>query len=391
MRRISKAFVLTTVIALASGTFMGSALAALSRFLIEDFGLSNAQFGLLPTIFTLGGTLSVYFIGRVADRVGGRNLLRVHLALCLAGILAAAVAGSYAWLLVSVAAAGLGSTSANPATNRLIAANVPARVQATVVGIKATGQPLAVIVAGAILPTAAMAWSWRASLALGAMFPLAGMALMSTVPIDEPDTAFSRARDTRNSRRAVRWIAINGFFVGGAAAAVVSFLPLFGQETIGLSATEAGALLSAAGLTSLIGRLLWGRIAGRFKHVNVALSWLSVFSIAATVALVLSGSLDSIFLVWVAAAVAGLTMLSWNALGMTAVVSEVEIAASGRASGTVMSAFLGGWMTTPFVFGWTLDVTGSFTVGWLIVLGFNVAAVAPLLLWQRDPKPILHT
>ena len=387
MKRISKAFMLATVIALASGTYMGSALAALSRFLIDDFALSNAQFGLLATTFTLGGAISAYVMGRVADRVGGHRLLRVHYSFCFAGIAAAAVARSYVWLLISVVVAGLASASANPATNRLIALNVPAPARATVVGVKATGQPLSVIMAGAILPTAAIAWGWRASLALGVLFPLLGMALMTFVPTDDPAASLTTRVDARKSKRAILWIAINGLSVGGGAAAVVSFLPLFGQQAIGLSITQAGALLSTAGLMSLVGRLVWGRMTGRFRHVNVALTWVSIVSVASTLGLILSGYLSNTALVWVSAATAGLTMMSWNAVGMSAIVAEVDIASAGRASGIVMSAFLAGWMITPSIFGWTLDVTGSFTVGWMIVLGLHLAALIPLALWRLQPDP----
>lgn len=385
MKRISKAFVLAAVVSLASRTFMTNALAALSGFLIAEFSLSNAQFGLLPTMYTLGGALSAYFAGRVADRVGGRRLLQYHFVLCLIGVVAAAIAPAYGWLLLIVALAGISSTSANPSTNRLIALNVPAPKQASVVGIKATGQPIAVIVAGAVLPVAALAWGWRAAMALGALLPLLGLALMGSVPHDNPTKLRSERRTIESStNRTVVWIALHGFCLGGASAAVASFLPLFGREAVGMSATQAGALLSLAGLMSLIGRLLWGRLIGRFRHVNVALTWLSLISVVATLILILSGRLESALLVWAAAAVAGLTMLSWNAVGMTAVVSEIDIATAGRASGTVMSAFLAGWMSTPALFGWTLDVTGSFLAGWSIVLGLNLAALLPLMAWRRQ-------
>lgn len=388
MIRVSKAFVLATVVALASGTFMGSALAVLSRFLIEEFSLSNAQFGLLATASTLGSAIGAYFIGRIADRTGGRRLLRVHFALCLIGVVAAALAPNYLWLLATVGVVGLVSASANPATNRLIAVSVPARSRSAVVGVKATGQPLSIIAAGALLPTAALAWGWRGGLLVGVLFPILGMALMPSVPPDEPEESSDPTASAAGYRTTILWVAAHGFCVGGGAAAVVAFLPLFGQEAIGLTPTAAGALLSLAGLMSVVGRLVWGRIAGRVTHVSRSMVWLSATSIISTVFLILSGGMESVPLLWMAAAASGFTMMSWNSVGMSAVVAEVDVGSAGRASGAAMSAFLAGWMVTPSIFGWTLDLTGSFLVGWAIVLGLHAAALAAPFLWtMQRSKP----
>jgi predicted MFS family arabinose efflux permease len=381
MQRVSNSFLATMVIALSAGTYIGSALASLSRFLIHDLDLSNTQFGLLITMFTLGGAASAPFIGRLADRVGGRRLLRIHFVLCLGGVLAAVAAQSYLWLMVSVAVTGLASASANPATNRLIARNVPEVKRASSVGIKSIGQPLSVMAAGAFLPPAAAAWGWRASLALGAVLPVAGMALLRSISPDDPRQSTEPQSAGPVTRLPLRWLCINGFAIGGIAAAVVSFLPLYSQDALGFSASSAGVLLSLAGLASLIGRLWWGRTAARFSSVVVPLIWLSLASGVSTIVLILSGAAGPM-LIWIAAPIAGLSMMSWNAVGMAAIVAEVELSAAGRASGVVMSAFLAGWMITPSVFGWILDASGSYVAGWALVLGLHAVAISPLLAWQ---------
>jgi predicted MFS family arabinose efflux permease len=207
------------------------------------------------------------------------------------------------------------------------------------------------------------------------------MALLRSIGPDDPRQSTELQPAGPVSRLPLRWLCINGFAIGGIAAAVVSFLPLYSQDALGFSASSAGVLLSLAGLASLIGRLWWGRTAARFSSVVVPLIWLSLASGVSTIVLILSGAAGPM-LIWIAAPIAGLSMMSWNAVGMAAIVAEVELSAAGRASGVVMSAFLAGWMITPSVFGWILDASGSYVAGWALVLGLHAVAISPLLAWQ---------
>jgi MFS family permease len=383
MRDLRAGFVSALVLSLMAGTFMGSALSALSTFLIDGFSMSAARFGLLITLFTLGGAVSAPLIGRMADAVPGRRMLTYHFLLCLLGILGAAFAPTYLALIVVVAICGLGGGSANPASNRLIALHVPRGNQGLVVGVKAAGQPLAVMAAGIVLPPVAAAYGWRPSLALGALIPAAGAALLRTIPADGLESGGTSSPNPSPGHRAVGMLALNGFAMGGGAAAVLSFLPLYSQQALNLSVGRAGLVFSLAGLTSVGARLAWGRATERFGHPSDALVWLSVASLAATGALAAAAWVGE-WLAWTGAVAAGATMLSWNAVGMTAIVLEVGRDTAGRGSGVVMGGFLGGWMSTPVVFGWTVDTTGSYLPGWLLVEGLFLLSLLPIILWRRQ-------
>lgn len=246
-------------------------------------------------------------------------------------------------------------------------------------GLKATGQPLTVAVAGGALPAVATAWGWRPAVAGGALICVAGLALVRWLPEDETSP---RSRSGRQvSAPAIRWLTLNGAAMGAGASAVVAFLPLFGQERLGMSTTTGGALLAVVGVVSIGGRMAWGRLSDLVPDITTPMVWLALTSLGATVALAASPSIGS-WLAWLAAAGAGLSMAAWNAVGMAAIVREVDVSVTGIASGVVMAGFLAGWMTTPFLFGFIVDTTDSYLPAWGMVMAAFLVALVPVARWR---------
>jgi predicted MFS family arabinose efflux permease len=362
---------------------MSSALSSMSRFLIAEFALTKAQFGALATAFTLGSALTAPIAGRLTDRVGGRRLLAMHFLACSVGSIGAALSISYVWLLVAVAAFGLVSSSSNPAANRLIAIAAPLGERGRMMGVKATGHPLMVTAAGVMLPSAAGAWGWRAAMMTGLAICAAGLLLVLRVPPDRPIRRHGASPPLRvHLPISIKWLTMNAFAMGAGTAAVLAFLPLFAQDQVGMSVSRSGLLLALVGITSVVGRLIWGRRSNRATHVSVALNWLSGISIGATVALGLAPLVGE-WLAWLAAGFAGVSMAAWNAVGMTAIVEEVDTSVAGVTSGIVMSGFLAGWMITPPVFGLVVDSTGSYSLAWTLVSTVFALALLPTMFWRR--------
>ena len=374
------------VLGLMAGTFMGSAVSALSRFLISEFDLSRSRFGVLAAVFTLGGALSSPFIGKLADVIGGRRLLVLHFVACGIGFLAAAGAPTFGLLLAAVGALGIVSSSANPAANRVIMAAVAPRRRGAMMGLKATGQPLTVAVAGSALPGLASRWGWRVALGTGVLICAAGLVLSRWLPEDSPATQERNPAASGMSSPAIRWLTLNGAAMGAGASAVIAFLPLFGQERLSMSVTTGGALLAVMGFVSIGGRIAWGRLSDSVADVTTPMIWLALISLGVTAALAASPAVGP-WLAWVAAAGAGLSMSAWNAVGMAAIVREVHPSVTGIASGVVMAGFLGGWMVTPFLFGLIVDATGSYVPAWSMVMAAFLVALIPVIRWRTSPRP----
>jgi MFS transporter, ACS family, hexuronate transporter len=371
------------VLALMAGTFLSSGLSAVSQFVIDEFALTKSQFGALATAFTLGSAITAPVAGRLADRIGGRRMLVFHFAACSLGILAAAQSSSYIWLLAAVGFFGLISSGSNPGANRLIATSFPPRERGPLMGVKATGQPLMVTASGLVLPSAAAAWGWRGAMTTGVAICAAGLLLTRRAPRDRPHQRSSRSTGPKPPLPAsIKWLTLNGLAMGAGTAAVLAFLPLFAQERLDMSVSLSGLLLATVGLTSVAGRLMWGRQANSGAHVSVALNWLTGLSVGATISLALSPLIGQ-WAAWIAAGVAGLSMAAWNAVGMTAIVLEVDTTIAGAMSGVVMAGFLCGWMITPPLFGFIVDSSDSYTLAWLMVGVVFALALVPTILWRR--------
>jgi cyanate permease len=76
--------------------------------------------------------------------------------------------------------------------------------------------------------------------------------------------------------------------------------------------------------------------------------------------------------------------VAWNSVGMLAVISLVDNATLGRASGLVQLGFLAGYASSPTLFGASVDLTGSYGPGWVGTLGVFAAAFVVLLAWRRS-------
>src|SRR5690606_16197434 len=121
------------------------AVSALAPFLTGEWDLSRGAAGLLVSIMfgVAAGTSLV--AGQVVDVVGERRGL-----LCLAAMMAVAMsvasfAQSYHWLVVAVAMSGAALALANPTTNLLVVAEVPAQRRGMAVGIKQSGVQFAAL------------------------------------------------------------------------------------------------------------------------------------------------------------------------------------------------------------------------------------------------------
>ncbi|HXJ62168.1 MAG TPA: MFS transporter, partial [Actinomycetota bacterium] len=75
--RASPPIQLTAVltVGLVAATFVQACLAVLSKYLLEDLGLTRTGLGLLLTAFGLSGAAAAPFMGRACDRLGGRTVL----------------------------------------------------------------------------------------------------------------------------------------------------------------------------------------------------------------------------------------------------------------------------------------------------------------------------
>lgn len=376
----------TLAAAMASSTFMQSALGTLAPFLTADLGVSRSQLGGLTTTLFLVGAAFSPLAGRIADAVGGRRILIGLFAVAGVMMAAAGLAPSYPWLLAAVALGGLAMAAGNPATNKLLSAHLPRGRQGVLTGVKQSGVQAGTFAAGAVLPPAALLIGWRGALLASSLLAVAGVAAtLRVVPPDPPDAdggGWRRARPKLGP--IVTRLSVYAFLMGAGVAVASTYLPLYAYERLDFSAALAGLAWATVGAVGVVARIAWGRHSDRVRDLAVPLAAIGALSVAAQL-LIWGAEAAGGWMLWVGAVAFGASAASWNAVGMLAIVKRVEAADAGRASGLVQLAFYAGFVASPVAFGVSVDATGRYDLGWAVIVACYAAATVAALRWRRLP------
>jgi MFS transporter, CP family, cyanate transporter len=367
---------------MGAATFVAGILSILSSEIIDEFGITREQYGLLITAILVSGAGLSLVAGKVTDAVGGKAGTFLLFTLAALSYAVYGLAPAYWVMAVGGLVGAVSNSLANPTTNKLISENVVAGRRSVITGVKQSGVQGAVFFGGILLPDVASRFGWR-----GAMFLVAGIsaAFLPLVAVAIPRHEPVSTEDRMSADPVpgfVRWLAAYGFLIGFAGS-VTFLIPLFAQESLGMSVNAGGTAAAMAGLAAFFGRIGWARMAERRDRYVGELLSISLLSIVAALVL-LSATPSRPTALWVGVVLVGLTSSSWNSVGMLAVIARAGTLRTGGASGTVQGGFLLGLGIGPPVFGRLVDQTGSYDAMWMLSVGF--VAVAAVLcagwLWR---------
>jgi predicted MFS family arabinose efflux permease len=287
--------------------------------------------------------------------------------------------------LVCAAFGGGSIAASNPTTNKLVAVHIPPGQRGVIMGVKQSGVQIGAFAAGAILAPIAAWLGWRAALLLTAALPFLG--ILGTLVVVPPDRIETNSSESRNERRApmssaVWWLTAYAFLMGSGVSAVTAYLPLYAVERLDFSFQTAGAVAAVIGLVGIAGRIAWGFVSDRRSGFVMPLLMMAIGAVASV--LLLIAAERSWVLVWLGALLLGATAVTWNSVGMLAVIATTGPAAAGRASGYVLFGFYGGFVGSPLLFGTIVDNTDRYEVAWSIVAAIFVLAAVVIGAWQRS-------
>ncbi|MFF8788729.1 MFS transporter [Streptomyces sp. NPDC015125] len=354
---------------------------ALGPRLVGELGISRTVLGLTTTAGFGAAALLSPAAGRLVDRVGPRRCLVALLLLASVSLALIGAAPGAAVLLLAVALGGLPQALANPATNKLILAAVPAERRGGVTGLKQSGVQFGAFVAGLPLSLLAAGVGWR-----GAVWTAAGtaaLAAMWAALVLPPDAvaAAPSGRPPRPLRGLTRQLAIFSLLLGCGIASVNTYLALFGSQRLGLSPTTAAALVAVLGAAGIGGRMGWSRVAGRPGRAEALPAVLAAGAVGA--ALLLAVAVLAHPLVWVAAIAVGSFAVSANAVSMVLVLQRAAPGRAGQDSALVSAGFFAGFAVGPPLFGSLVSAAG-YGPGWLLVAAeFAGAAMVAVPLRSR--------
>lgn len=240
-----------------------------------EFGLNDADIGILAGAFTVIYAVFGIPLGLLADRRSRKKIMGWGLAVW--SLLTAATAGAtgYASLLLIRLGVGVGEASFAPAANSMLADLYPAQKRARATGLMQLGLPLGLVLAYfTIAPIAQAFGGWRAPFLFAAVPGL--LLALAFFLVKEPQRGAAEAgpvvaagpadRPVRRilSVTTVWWIVFAGIGSNMAAYSVNTFsVPLF-QRWFGVSLTAAAMLTGVVvGVTGLVGLVAGGMLADR--------------------------------------------------------------------------------------------------------------------------------
>jgi MFS family permease len=364
----------------AAISFVELGVPILAPFIRDDLALSAFALGVLVSSLNVGRLVGAVPAGQLADRFGEQRVL-IGAGVGLAGFAALASTGSYGVVVGALICAGAFSGAATPAGSRLILAAFPRERRGLPMGIRQAAIPVGGLIAAIALPLAAHAWGWRTTLAVAALTPLVGAAVVARSRMPRERRAEGDGRGVLGQVRRSRKIVYAGLwafvFVGGQYA-LLTYLALYLEDDLGTSRTEAFAMVALANLAGVAGRLGWGWLSDRFlgSRRRPGLVALSVLGIASTALLAAAPASHATLVAGAGAILGGFCLIGWQGLWVTMVSELGPPGSAGTAVGFGMLFTNAGIVVWPPLLGLAADVTGSLRWSW-VVLG---AALA-LALW----------
>jgi predicted MFS family arabinose efflux permease len=382
---VPRGFGLTLALSMGAGPLALYTLNATAPLVRADLGLSRAQFGSFAMVAFLAAATVSPLVGRYVDLVSGRVVLAVLFAGSGIALVGAAVAWSFAWLLLAVALCGAVQALSNPVTNQLVAAHVPAGRRGPLMGVKQSGVQLSQFSAGLVLPSVAVLLGWRGAAAVAATVAVVGLLLVrSTVPAEASAIGPRHGRRLADMPTAVWWLTGYSLLTGAGLQATNVYLPLYSFERLHLSVRAAGLTAAAVGGVGLVSRIGWGRAAERIRDPFRPLLLLAAASGLAVCAVLAAEQLHRTALMWAGAVVFGASALAANVVVMLALVHVSPLQVIGTASGILAVGMYLGFALGPVSFGLVVDEAGSYTDGWLAVAATYAVAAALALVWRAQ-------
>jgi ACS family sodium-dependent inorganic phosphate cotransporter len=378
----------------------------------DEFGWDKTTQGWVMSSFFIGYLTTQILGGWLADRYGGKPVLAggVLLWSAFTALTPPAAFGGFAALLVARIGMGMGEGVSFPSIYALFSRWVPATERSRAVGLVFSAIPLGTVFAQVVTPqlVANYGWPWAfyAFAALGLVWFAAWQPLVSSTPQENP-----RVRDAE--RRAIAadtpaaggakpplgkflassavWaIIISHFCNNWAGYVMLSWAPTYLHERFDVPLNRLGLYVMAPSLVSFLCLNSAGAIGDRLIA--------SGMSVGAVRKLMQSIGFGSVAIALLAlsrvdgAPVAVAVMCVSSALGaaVAAGFGSNHLDVAPRHAGTVMglsntAGTLPGVIGVPLS-GWLVDLTGSWSIVFIVAAGVNVFGLLFFLAFAKGEK-----
>ncbi|MFC2002137.1 MFS transporter [Chloroflexota bacterium] len=377
-----------------AGALAMQGLPVLYPFIKNELVLSSAQVGLLTSSLHIGAFATVLLAGLLTDILGVKRMAviaLVSLAVCM-GLFP--LIYSFPIILILVAFIGVALSPVHPATARAIIDWLPSRIIGLSMGLKQTGVPIAGIIVASILPTLALTLGWRMSAAMLGVLILAVAIAFLLLYRDAPRGSeavpkfnFAILQTLVRNRGLLVTMLWGATFVGFQFI-VLSYLILFLIEVLGKSPIIAGGLLAVAYASNSIARVSWGAVSdfifhGRRIVVLIIVGFLTA-AVLFGISLVDTGVTQATLVLL--AILIGISVISFQGVFYALIGETADKGQIGIVVGIAATICRVSTVTMTPLFGYLVDMTGSYRVGWRVTALLAFLATLVLLFFGREPQ-----
>ncbi|MEM8976533.1 MAG: MFS transporter, partial [Pseudomonadota bacterium] len=288
----------------------------------------------------------------------------------------------------------------NPASTEILARVTTPRSRPFIFSVKQTGMPAGAALAGVVLPVLILAFDWR--IAISAIGIAAIVVALAIQPLRHKMDAGHDAPVVTGlgsvleplklvwENPSLRCLGCVGFVYGGTQVAIATFYVIHLTSVLSLSLEVAGLIYTALQVSAIVGRLIWGGIAGRLVPGNRVLVGLGL---ATPVFALVAGSFDASWPLWsvaVFSAFLGLTSHGFNGVLFSELTKHARQDKIGVVAGGLQFAMFAGVATLPLIFGLIVTFAQSYFVAYgtfalAVLLTAAYAAVSlPILVDDRQ-------
>jgi predicted MFS family arabinose efflux permease len=349
----------------------------------DSLGLSTGDIAVLVAVFFLASSGASVVARELFEHARPRGLLLAAGGLSTACLVSAAVLSTGLLTLgASILLGAFAAAVSTPATNDLVAVNLPPGRQGIAHGIKQAAIPLSGMLAGLAVPTVGLTLGWRWSFALAALVPALGVIASWRSTQAWSDRHDGRGRAPRGegrpgTPRALWYLTIGVGFAAAAITSVHSFA-ILSSTAAGLEEGVAGIFVAVGSVVVIFIRVGAGARADRVRSNRlVAVAVMLAASIGGYLVLMTGramlmgpGTVITLAFGW-----------GWPGL-LTLAVVELYPDRPAAATGTVMAAIYMGGVVGPLLFA-AIESAGGYGPAWVAMAGLAAVASGMVHLGSR--------
>ena len=240
------------------------------------FGISNAQFGLLVSAYTLSAGFSGLMAATYIDRFGRKQLLLSMYSLFGLATLACAIAPDYAWLMVARVAAGLFGGVLSALSQTIVADVIPFERRGRAMSVVMTSFSVSTVAGVPLGLFLAAHFNWHAPfVGIAALVGLLALGAWQTLPrldahLYHPErvSVWRGIGQVLAEPNHLKAFAVSGLMMF-AAFSVIPYITIYLQSNAGMQAAEVPWIYLCGGLATLLSARYFGRLTDRVGKVRM--------------------------------------------------------------------------------------------------------------------------